>query len=167
MTEGAPLLTLAGYVAAWLLVLAGIAGAVLPALPGLPLVFAGLLVAAWIDGFARVGAWTLAFLAVLTLLSFVVEYAAAAMGVKRAGASRWAVIGAALGTLFGAFFWVPGLLLGPFVGAAIGEYLFTRDSDQAGRAGLAAWIGFVVGTAGKLAIVLAMLGTFAAAWWFG
>src|SRR5690242_9568746 len=102
------------WVVAVLLVLAGLAGTVLPMLPGVPLVFAGLLLAAWADGFHAVGWPVLAVLAVLTLLSVIVDFAASSIGAKRAGATRAAVLGAAIGTAFGMFFGLPGLLLGPF-----------------------------------------------------
>jgi uncharacterized protein YqgC (DUF456 family) len=152
------------WTAAVLLVLAGIAGAVLPALPGVPLVFAGLLLAAWIDGFEKVGPLPLVFLALLTLLSFVVDFAATALGAKRVGASRWAVVGAALGTVAGVFFGFLGLLLGPFVGAVIGELVVQKDWRQAGRAGVGTWLGVVFGTAAKLALAFTMVGVFVTAY---
>lgn len=153
-------------VVALLLVLAGIAGTVLPALPGAPLVFAGLLVLAWADGFERVGAAPLVLCALLAAATFAVDVAATALGAKRVGASPWALVGAAVGTLVGLFFGIPGLLLGPFVGAAAGEAIAVRDLAQAGRAGLGTWIGLVLGSLAKLALVLAMLAVFAVAWFF-
>ncbi len=152
------------WTVAVLLVLAGIAGAVLPALPGVPLVFAGLLLAAWIDGFEKVGPLPLVFLALLTLLSFVVDFAATALGAKKVGASRWAVLGAALGTVVGVFFGFLGLLLGPFVGAVIGELVVQKDWRQAGRAGAGTWLGVVFGTAAKLALAFTMVGVFITAY---
>lgn len=156
-------MTVALWILALLLVLAGLAGTVVPALPGAPLVFAGLLVAAWIDGFARVGPWTLAVLGVLAALTIAVDVLSTTLGVKRAGASRGALIGAAIGTVVGLFLGLVGVLVGPFVGALIGEFAVRRDWQQAGRAGVATWIGLAVGTALKIAIVFAMLGVFALA----
>lgn len=152
------------WTVAVLLVLAGIAGAVLPALPGVPLVFAGLLLAAWIDGFEKVGPLPLALLALLTVLSLVVDVAATALGATKVGASRWAVAGAALGTVVGVFFGLPGLLLGPFVGAVIGELAVRKDWRQAGRAGVGTWLGVVFGTAAKLALAFTMVGVFVTAY---
>src|SRR3954470_9552695 len=100
-----------------LLVVIGILGTVLPALPGVPLVFVGLLIAAWAEGFQKVGWFTLSVLAVLTLLSFVVDFFASAMGAKRVGASWAALVCAAAGATVGLFFGLPGFILGPFVGA--------------------------------------------------
>ena len=152
------------WILALVLVGAGVAGTVLPFLPGVPLVFAGLLLAAWAGGFQAVGWPVLAVLGVLTILSFIVEAVASSLGAKRAGATRLAVIGAALGTLVGVFFGLPGLLLGPFVGAALGQLLARGDVVDAGRVGDGAWIGFLVGSAAKLGLALLMVMIFAVAW---
>lgn len=138
----------------------------MPALPGAPLVFLGLLVAAWIDGFARVGPWTLAVLGALTALMIAVDVLSTMLGAKRVGASRGALVGAAIGTVVGLFLGLVGVVVGPFVGALIGEFAVKRDWQQAGRAGVATWIGLAVGAAAKLALVFAMLGVFALAYAF-
>ena len=116
--------------------------------------------AAWIDHFARIPVWLLALLAVLTAMAWIVEYATAAMGAKRVGASKWAMIGAIVGTLAGIFSGLWGLLFMPLVGAVIGEYIAQRDLRRAGKVGLATWIGLLLGTAAKVAIVFAMIGIF-------
>ena len=146
------------------LVLVGIAGTVLPGLPGAVLVLAGLALAAWIDGFARVGWVTLAWLAALTVLAYVLDFAATAFGARRFGTSWWGVLGALVGTLGGLFFGPVGLVVGPFLGAFLAELIARRDVRQAGRAGLGAWLGLLLGTAGRLALVLAMVGLFAVAY---
>ena len=155
--ERAPAWLLAG-----LLVAAGLAGTVLPLLPGAPLVFLGLVVAAWVDDFQKVGGWTLALLALLTLCSFAIDLWAARHGARRVGASGLAVFGAVAGSIAGLFFSLPGVVLGPFVGAFAGEYLARRNLRQAGRAGLGTWLGMLLATAGRLALVFTMLGVFAA-----
>jgi uncharacterized protein YqgC (DUF456 family) len=159
--------TIVLWVLAVLLVIAGIAGTVLPALPGAVLVFAGLLLAAWADAFVRVGPLTLTGLGVLAALTYAVDFAATALGAKKLGASRRALIGAALGALVGLFFGIPGVLLGPFIGAVLGELSERRDLVRAGRAGVGAWLGLVLGAGAKLALVMAMLGVFAVSWWTG
>ena len=152
------------WIVAVVLVVTGIAGTILPMLPGVPLVFAGLLLAAWADGFHAVGWPVLAVLGVLTLVSLVVDIGASSIGARRAGATRAATMGAALGALVGVFFGLPGLLIGPFAGAALGQFLARRDVLEAGRVGAGAWIGFLVGSAAKLALALLMVVIFVAAW---
>lgn len=152
------------WVLAAVLVLVGLAGTILPMLPGIPLMLLGMLIAAWADDFARITWVTLVILGVLTVLSIVIELAAAALGARRVGASREAIIGAAVGTLLGFFLGLPGLILGPFVGALAGEMLARRDAARAVAVGIGAWMGFIVGSIAKLAVAFAMLGVFAAAW---
>ncbi|MDP9122111.1 MAG: DUF456 domain-containing protein [Acidobacteriota bacterium] len=159
-----PEATLLLWALAILLVLLGLVGTVVPAIPGVPLVFLGLLMAAWADGFHKVGWITLSLLGVLTLLSFAIELWAVHRGTRRFGASPLAVAGALLGALGGLFFSLPGLLLGPFVGAFAGELLARRGWKQAGRAGLGTWLGMMIGVAVRLALVFAMLGLFATAY---
>jgi uncharacterized protein len=148
------------WIAAIALIMVGIAGTVLPALPGAILVFSGIVLAAWIDDFARIPAWLLLLLAALTVLASVVDYVAAAVGAKRTGASRQGIIGAAIGTIAGILSGLWGLVFMPLIGAAIGEYLAQRDLLRAGKAGIATWIGLLIGTVAKVAIVLTMVGIF-------
>jgi len=151
------------YVLAAVLIVVGVVGTILPALPGVPLVFAGMFVAAWADGFQHVGLWTLVGLGVLTLIAVAVDFLAGLAGAKRVGASRLALIGAAVGTLVGLFFGIAGLLLGPFLGALIGELFAGGTLQRAANVGVGAWIGFLVGTVLKLGVCFAMLGLFALA----
>jgi uncharacterized protein len=157
-------MTIVLWVLAVVLVIVGLAGVVLPALPGTILVFAGLLLAAWADGFMRVGAATLTVLGLLAAGSYGIDFVAAALGAGRLGASRRAMAGAGIGTVLGLFFGLPGLILGPFVGAVAGELTLHRDVARAGRAGVAAWIGFALGMAVKVALVFVMIGIFIAAY---
>jgi hypothetical protein len=154
-------------IALWVLAVAliavGVAGTVLPALPGAILVFAGVALAAWIDDFTRISGTTLSILGVLTVIAWVLDYVAAAAGAKRAGASRQAIIGATIGSILGLFTGLVGLLFMPLVGAAAGELLARRDLVRAGKVGVATWIGMLVGTIAKVAIVFVMVGIFVAA----
>lgn len=147
-----------------LLVLVGLAGAVLPVVPGVPLVLAGLWLAAWIDDYALVSGWTVGVLGVLTLLAMAVDLVATALGAKKVGASRQAIAGALIGTVVGVFFGLPGLLLGPFVGAVAGEMAARGRFDRAMDVGVATWMGLLFGTLAKLALSLAMVGIFIAAY---
>ena len=146
-----------------LLVGVGLAGVVLPALPGTILILLGLVIAASADGFTRVGVWTLALIGVIGAASYAVDFVAAAMGASRLGASRRAVAGAALGTLLGLPLGLPGLIFGPLVGAVVGELTVNTDWRRAGKVGLAAWIGFAIGTAVKIAMAFSMVAIFLAA----
>lgn len=151
------------WVLAGVLMLVGLAGTLLPLVPGIPLMMAGMLLAAWAEDFTRIGRGTLLLLALLTALSFVIEAVAAAMGAKRVGASRAAVFGAALGALFGFFLGFVGLLIGPFVGAVAGELLARPGATRAMQVGFGAWVGFLLGTVAKIAVAFMMLGVFVAA----
>ena len=93
-----------------------------------------------------------------------VDAAMMALGMKRFGTSRRAMIGAAVGMALGVFFGLPGLIVGPFAGAVLGELTAHQDLRRAGRAGVAAWIGFVIGTAVKVGLAFAMVGLFMTAW---
>ena len=152
------------YALAVILVLVGIAGVILPALPGLPLVFAGMLLAAWAGDFQQIGWVTLVFLGLLTLLSVGVDFFATLVGAKRVGASKKALLGAVLGTFAGLFFGPIGLFAGPFVGALLGELWHGREIGQAAKVGLGTWLGILLGTVLKLGLAFAMLGLFAFAW---
>lgn len=154
------------YLLAGLLVAIGIAGILLPALPGLPLVFSGLLLAAWADDFQRVGWLPLLALGVMTLVSVLVDIVASALGARGLGASRQAMLGAIVGSLVGLLFLPWGLLAGPFFGALLGEYWQTRKLGLATKVGLATWLGLVIAVALKLGLAVAMLGLFALAWWW-
>jgi len=157
------MLTIALWTAVIALMALGLAGVVLPVLPGTVLIFGAILLGAWIDDFARISGWTVAVAAVLTVISLVCDYVAAALGAKRMGASRQAMIGAILGTLLGIFTGLWGLIFMPLAGAAIGEYLVLRDLQRAGQVGIATWVGLLLGTAVKIAIAFTMLGMFIAA----
>lgn len=152
----------------WLLVIAmiacGLAGAVLPALPGVPFVFGGLWLGAWIDGYARVSGFTVILLGVLCVLAMALDFMAGALGARKVGASRQAITGAMLGSVVGLFFGLPGLLIGPFAGAVLGELSAQRSLQQATVVGIAAWLGLLAGTIAKLALSLAMVGIFVLAY---
>jgi uncharacterized protein YqgC (DUF456 family) len=147
-----------------ILVVVGLAGILLPALPGTPLVFVGLLLAAWAEGFEKVGWFPLTLLGILTVASLAVDFLATSFGAKKVGATWKGMAGAAVGTVVGLFFGIPGLLLGPFVGAVLGEYISQRDWNRAGKVGLGTWLGLIFGTAAKIALAFAMLGIFVTAY---
>ncbi|QLI81895.1 DUF456 family protein [Chitinibacter fontanus] len=147
------------------LMLLGVAGVILPLLPSTPLIFAGMLTLAWQQDFQTVSGYTLLVLAALAVLASTLDYIAGAFGAKIAGASKPAIWGATIGALVGILAGPFGLILGPLLGAAAGEYYTTGESLRAGKVGLASWIGMLVGTIAKVAIVFMMLGIFWLAYW--
>jgi len=155
------------YLLAAVLVGIGLAGTVLPAIPGALLVFAGLFVAAWAEGFARVGAVGLTIIGVLGALAFAADLLGSLLGAKRVGASPLALAGATAGGLVGFFFGLAGLILGPFVGAVGGELLARRNLGQAGRVGLGTWLGLVAGAVLKVVLAFMMIATFVAFYLMG
>lgn len=144
----------------------GLAAAVLPLLPGIPLIFGGIWLAAALDDYHHVGKGWLIGIAVIAIVGMLLDLAAAAFGAKRVSASAQAVSGALLGTLVGLFFGIPGLVLGPFLGALIGELMSGKDLRRSAHVGVAAWIGLIFGTLVKLAASIMMVVLFAAAWWW-
>ena len=146
------------------LIVIGVIGTFLPVLPGAALVFGGMLLAAWIDGFQRVGWITLVILGVLTALVFAVDIVSGFLGAKRVGASKLAIVGAAIGTVVGLFFGIIGVLVAPFIGAVVGEVIARGQLAPAARVGVATWVGMLVGTLAKFALVLAMVGVFVASY---
>ena len=145
------------------LIVAGLAGTVLPVLPGTVLVWGGIVLGAWIEDFQRVGTTTLVVVTVLAALAWVLDYVAGLLGARKAGASRQALLGAAIGTVVGLFMGVVGVLFMPLVGAALGEYLAQKDQHRAVRVGVATWLGIMVGLLAKVVLAFVMVGLFVAA----
>jgi uncharacterized protein YqgC (DUF456 family) len=156
-------MTVALWVLGVVLVIAGLAGVVLPALPGTWLILLGLIVAAAAEGFTRVSVTTLVVIGVLAVASYGIDFVAAGIGTKKLGASPRAMAGAMIGTIAGLFFGLPGLIVGPFIGAAIGEWTVHKDLSKSGKAGAAAWVGFAIGTAMKVGVAFVMIGLFVGA----
>ena len=142
------------------LIVVGIAGTVLPALPGTLFVLAGIVLGAWIDDFTRVGWGVLTVVIVLAVLAWVLDYVAGLLGAKKVGASRQAIVGAVLGTVAGLFMGIVGVLFMPLVGAAIGEWLARRDHGRALHVGIATWLGIMAGMVSKVVIACMMIGVF-------
>lgn len=153
------------WILAALLIVVGLVGTVLPALPGTLFVLAGIVLGAWIDDFARVGGTTVVIVSVIAVLAWALDYAAGLLGARRVGASREALIGAALGTVAGLLMGLIGVLFMPLVGAAIGEYIARRDERHALRVGAATWVGIILGLIAKVVLAFVMVGIFLVALW--
>ena len=145
------------------LIVLGLLGTVLPVLPGTLLVLAGVVLGAWIDDFARVSVGTVLLVGALAVLAWLLEWAAGLLGAQRAGASRQALLGAAIGTVLGLALGLIGVLFMPLLGAAVGEFLARRDQQRALRVGLATWLGLFVGMLAKVVLAFTMVGVFVAA----
>ena len=145
------------------LIVLGLAGTVLPLLPGTVLVWGGIVLGAWIDDFARVGTTTVVVVSVLAVLAWALDYVAGLMGARKVGASKQALLGAAVGTVVGLFMGLVGVLFMPLVGAAIGEYVARKDQTRAVKVGVATWVGIMVGLIAKVVLAFIMVGIFVAA----
>lgn len=157
-------------IVAILLVAIGIAGTVLPMLPGVPLVFAGLLLAAWHDGFNQVGVVSMMMIGAIAVLAWVIDFSASIITAKKVGASKYALWGAGVGALLGIAGGIVGLIIGPAVGAIIGELISHKSTSKeattkATTVGIAAGLGFVLALALKMVLVLIMLAIFAYAYY--
>lgn len=153
------------WIAGGLLMLVGLIGTFLPMVPGSPFVFAGIVLLAWAENFQRIGPWILAVCALLTVLTFVAEWGASLLGAKKAGASRWAMVGAFAGSIIGIFTGLIGLLFLPLIGAALGQYAHDRQFKRAAEVGVATWIGTIIGLVAEVVLVLIMIGITIIALW--
>jgi|ERR1700676_2508441 uncharacterized protein YqgC (DUF456 family) len=154
------------YVIAAALIVAGLIAAIVPALPGIPLIFAGIWLIAGLDHYHHLGLWWLLGIALIGAIGLTLDLLAGALGAKRAGASPRAVSGALVGTIVGLFFGLPGLLLGPFMGAVLGELTAGNSILRSTHVGVGTWIGLIFGTIVKMVSSMTMVALFAAAWWW-
>jgi len=147
------------------LIAAGLIGAIVPAVPGIPLIFGGIWLIAGVDGYRHLGIWWLLGIALIGAVGLTVDLLAGAVGAKRVGASKQAVAGALAGTVIGVFFGLPGLLIGPFAGAMLGELAAGNTVQRSTAVGVGAWIGLLFGTLIKLVSSIMMVALFGAGWW--
>ena len=131
--------------------LVGLAGCIVPALPGPPLSYVALLLLQ-ATGFGGFSVKFLLIAAIVTVVVTVVDYLLPMWGAKKWGGSRAGIIGSAIGLLIGLFFLPVGIIVGPFAGAVVGELISGRDSNTALRSGFGAFVGFLLGTGMKLAV---------------
>lgn len=148
------------YLLAAVLILGGLAGTVLPMLPGIPMIFGGIWLAAAVDGYRHLGAGWLLAIGTLGALGVAVDFVAGTLGARRVGASARALWGATIGAVAGMFLGIPGLVLGPFVGALLGELSAGNSVLRSAHVGAGTWVGLLVGTLVKLVISFVMVGLF-------
>jgi uncharacterized protein YqgC (DUF456 family) len=154
------------YLVAAALIVVGLVGTIVPSLPGIPLIFGGIWLIAAVDRYHHLGLWWLLGIAVVGAIGLTLDLLAGALGAKRVGASKQAVWGALVGTVIGLFFGLPGLLLGPFVGAVLGELAAGNSILRSTNVGMSAWLGMIFGTIIKLVSSLMMVTLFGAGWWW-
>jgi uncharacterized protein len=138
----------------------------MPAIPALGVIFIGVFVTAWADGFARIGWFSLAVMLALTVFGSIADNVATLIGARRAGASWWGVAGAGVGMLVGLVFGLPGLIVGPAVGAFAFEYARNPDFRAAGWAGAGGVFGFLLGIVAKSAFGMLIVGIAAFTYFF-
>ncbi len=146
------------YVLGAAALVAGVAGVVLPAIPGSVLLVVGAVLVGWAEDFTRVSGWTVALCGAIGAAIWVVDLAAGILGARAFGASRWAIVGAGLGLVVGMFLGLPGIVLGPAVGAIVLEYARNPSFERALRAGVGAFVGFVLGSAVKVSLAFVLIG---------
>lgn len=136
----------------------GIIGTILPALPGVVLIFGGMLVYGFMTGFAGLRVWFFLMQVAVMAVIFVVDFLASAVSTKKYGGSRQAALGAALGTILGLIVLGPlGIIIGPFAGSVAAEILLGKEIKQAIRVGFGSLVGVMGGTIFKLAAEAVMI----------
>lgn len=145
---------------ALLIMAIGIAGSMLPAIPSTPLVLLGAVLHRIYFADASVSTFVLLLLSAMTFASLGIDYLATMIGARKLGATWRGVLGAVVGAVVGLFFSLPGIILGPFVGAVLFEMLGGRELKDAARAGVGALLGLLAGAVGKMACCVAMTGIF-------
>lgn len=144
-----------------LLLVAGLAGTVVPFIPGIPLMFIGIAAYGWYDKFQTIDARYLIILACLTLLSVVMDYLSTMLGAKYFGSSRQGTWGALIGTVIGIFLFPPiGIVAGPFLGAIIGESMAGKDLKQALKIALGTVAGLFTGIVFNIILAVGMVLSF-------
>jgi uncharacterized protein YqgC (DUF456 family) len=150
-----------GLIVALVLMLAGSLASIIPGIPGTPIVLITAILHRLYFGPASVNNWVLGGLVFLTVVSVILDYTASMAGAKKLGARRWGVIGAMAGGLVGIFFGLPGVILGPFLGAVLFELIGGYKLKPAAKAGAGALLGLFAGAVGKIAICVLMMILFA------
>ncbi len=153
-------------IAGFCCMLLGILGSLLPALPGPPISWVGLLLLYLCPGMER-NYWILGTTLVIAIVIAILDYIIPAKGTKRFGGSKYGIWGTNIGLIVGIFAPIPfGFIIGPFVGALIGELLYDRkDSTRATKAAIGSFIGFLAGTFIKFVVSIAYLGFFISVFW--
>lgn len=146
------------YLLAAALVVGGVAGAILPVLPGIPMIFGGIWLAAAVDDYRHLGWGWLVAIGIVGAVGIALDFVSASLGAKKIGASPRALWGAGIGTIAGMFFGIPGLIVGPFAGAMAGELWSGTSVLRSAHVGVGTWVGMLVGILAKVVISFLMIG---------
>jgi uncharacterized protein YqgC (DUF456 family) len=149
-----------GFVVALVVMIVGLIGAFVPGIPGAPLILAAAIVHKIYFGPESVSYITLAVLVILTVLSMVLDFLGSLLGAKKLGATWKGMVGAILGAIIGIFFSIPGLILGPIIGAFLFELLSGREWRESAKAGAGAFLGMLLGALGRLICCVLMIAVF-------
>ena len=143
--------------------LVGVIGIVAPAIPSLPVVWAGVLFFALMTNFATVDVRVIVITGVIAAVGTLLDFAANAIGAKKFGATRWGIAGAIGGSIIGIAFGPLGIIAGAFLGALALEFAKDQQTTRALHAGVGTFIGFLFGTLAKIVLAFVMIGMFFAA----
>ncbi|HEY4092914.1 MAG TPA: DUF456 domain-containing protein [Luteibacter sp.] len=149
---------LALYLLSAVLIVGGVAGAILPVLPGIPMIFGGIWLAAAVDAYQHLGWGWLIAIGIIGAVGVALDFISASLGAKKIGATPRALWGAGVGTTVGMFFGIPGLIIGPFAGAVVGELSSGKSILRSAHVGVSTWVGMLVGMLAKVVISFLMLG---------
>ena len=141
------------YALSAICMLVGLAGCILPMLPGPPLAWLGMLLLHFTDR-VDFSVTELVVSALVVIATLVLDYFTTMIGAKKFGGGKYGNRGCVIGTIVGMFFLPLGLILGPFLGAVIGELIAGKPFRAALKAGFGSFVGFLFGTLIKLAVCL-------------
>ncbi len=139
------------FLAVVLLIL-GLAGCIIPVMPGPPIAFVGLLIVYFIT--EEISGSAILIYGAITLVTVILDYIVPMLGVKYFGGTRWGKWGCFIGSLVGLFFMPWGIIAGPFIGAFIGEIIGESNMRDALKSGLGSLLGFLVGVILKIVVCL-------------
>jgi len=143
------------------LLIAGLAGVILPVLPGVPLAWLGFFIYAIGTGFDRISITTTVVFSIVMVLTLVLDIVAPMLGASKYKASKPGILGSFIGLMAGIIvfgFW--GIILGPFIGALLGELAARKQPEQAFKSAFGTLLGFLAGSLVKIIVVLVMTGFF-------
>ena len=145
-------------------ILAALIGSILPFLPGVPLAWIGLLIYAAVTGFEKISVLTTVIFFIVMLITLAIGYFAPMLGAKKYKTSSLGIFGSFLGLTFGVLLFGPwGIIIGPFIGAVIGELIARKAPEPAVKSAFGTFIGYITGTLLQIIVVLIMAGFFLAA----